>query len=183
VFFLSKFTEGAWLLLLIIPALLWLFGGIERYYDRVAVVLGIGKIPAPPLAHATGTPVVIVPVVAVTRLAELALRTATQLGGEVVPVAVDLDPEATAELRRQWSQWACGFDLVVLPSPHRILIGPMVDFVQAQMAAGHQVTVLLAEVEPRHRRFQVLHNQRGLILASALRARTDAVIATLPFRL
>jgi amino acid transporter len=183
VFFLSKFTEGAWLLLLIIPALLWLFGGIERYYARVAVVLGIGKIPPPPFANATATQVVVVPVVAVTRLAELALRTASQLGGRVIPVAVDLDPEATAALCTAWDRWACGLELVVLPSEHRSLVTPMVDFVQEQLAAGHQVTVLLAEVEPRHRRYQVLHNQRGLILASALRARTDAVIATMPFRL
>ena len=123
------------------------------------------------------------PVVAVTRLAELALRTGSQLGGQLIPVAVDLDPASTQELRRQWAEWGCGYDLVVLPSPHRSLVEPMVDFVQQQIDAGHQVTVLLAQVEPRHRRYQVLHNQRGLIMAAALRARTDAVVATLPFRL
>jgi len=58
-----------------------------------------------------------------------------------------------------------------------------VSYVQAQIDKGHHVTVLLAEVEPRHRRHQILHNQRGLVLAAALRSRTDAVIATLPFRL
>ncbi|MDX6244541.1 MAG: hypothetical protein QOE76_2264, partial [Frankiales bacterium] len=114
---------------------------------------------------------------------ELALRTALQLGGRVIPVAVDLDPEATETVRQQWERWNCGLELVVLPSEHRALIGPMVDFVQGQLALGHLVTVLLTEVEPRRRRYQVLHNQRGLILAAALRSRTDAVVAIQAFRL
>jgi amino acid transporter len=183
VFFLSKFTAGAWLLLLIIPGLMWMFASIERYYNTVAVTLGIGKIPALPLADASSSPVVIVPIVAVNRLTELALRTALQLGGRVIPVAVDLDPEATETVRQQWERWNCGLELVVLPSEHRALVGPMVDFVQGQLALGHLVTVLLTEVEPRRRRYQVLHNQRGLILAAALRSRTDAVVAIQAFRL
>jgi amino acid transporter len=183
VFFLSKFTAGAWLLLLIIPGLMWMFASIERYYNTVAVTLGIGKIPPPPMADASSSPVVIVPIVAVNRLTELALRTALQLGGRVIPVAVDLDPEATETVRQQWERWNCGLELVVLPSEHRALVGPVVDFVQGQLALGHLVTVLLTEVEPRRRRYQVLHNQRGLILAAALRSRTDAVVAIQPFRL
>ncbi|MDX6256982.1 MAG: hypothetical protein QOJ11_3316 [Frankiales bacterium] len=183
VFFLSKFTAGAWVLLLIIPGLTWLFAGIERYYTGVAKALGIGDLPPPPMPDAGASPVVVVPIVGVTRLTELALRTALQLGGRVIPVEVDLDPEATEALRRQWELWDCGLELVILPSEHRTLVPPMVDFVHAQMALGHQVTVLLAEVEPRRRRYQVLHNQRGLILAAALRSRTDAVVAIQPFRL
>lgn len=50
-------------------------------------------------------------------------------------------------------------------------------------AKGHPTTVLLVEVEPLHRVQEVFHNQRGLVLAAALRARTDAVVATVPFRL
>jgi amino acid transporter len=183
VFFLSKFTAGAWLLLLIIPGLMWMFASIERYYNTVAVTLGIGKIPPPPMADASSSPVVIVPIVAVNRLTELALRTALQLGGRVIPVAVDLDPEATETVRQQWERWNCGLELLVLPSEHRALVGPVVDFVRGQLALGHLVTVLLTEVEPRRRRYQVLHNQRGLILAAALRSRTDAVVAIQPFRL
>jgi hypothetical protein len=74
-------------------------------------------------------------------------------------------------------------DLRVLASPHRSLVAPIIDFVRGQLDEGRQVTVLLAEVEPRRRRYQALHNQRGLILAAALRSRTDAVVATMPFRL
>ncbi len=98
VFFLWKFAEGAWLLLLIVPALIWLFAGIERYYRRAGQELGVGQIPAVPDPTVVASSVVIVPVVAGPRLAELALRTAARLGGQVIPVAVDLNHSSTAEL-------------------------------------------------------------------------------------
>jgi hypothetical protein len=63
------------------------------------------------------------------------------------------------------------------------LVAPIVGYVRHQIEYGKQVTVLLSEVEPTRRRYQLLHNQRGLILAAALRSRTDAVVATLAFRL
>ena len=126
---------------------------------------------------------VIVPVVSVSRLSQFALQTAFRLGGEVVPIAVGIDADATQELHAQWGRWQPGVELRILPSPHRTLVTPMVGYVQHQLEAGRQVTVLLAEVEPRRRRYQLLHNQRGLVLAAALRSRTDAVVAIAPYRL
>jgi hypothetical protein len=125
---------------------------------------------------------VIVPVVAVSLLAERALQAAMSLGGEVVPIAVDIEPAETSRLREQWRQWDPGVDLQVLPSPRRNLVPPTIAFVRTQMQQGRHVTVLLAQVEPTRRRYRILHNQRGLILAAALRVRTDAVIATLLVR-
>ncbi len=185
VFLVSKFTEGAWLLLIIIPALILLFTRIEHYYDYVGHQLGLGEA-IPPLTIPRETDqrsMVIVPVVSVSRLSQFALQTAFRLGGEVVPIAVGIDADATQELHAQWERWQPGVELRILPSPHRTLVTPMVGYVQHQLEAGRQVTVLLAEVEPRRRRYQLLHNQRGLVLAAALRSRTDAVVAIAPYRL
>ena len=182
VLFASKFTEGAWLLLLIVPGLMVLFDRIERYYRRVAEELGLGRLPPKPVPGPDGPAMIIVPVVAVSRVAERALQAAMRLGGEVVPVAVDIDPAATHRLCEQWKQWDPGVPLRVLPSPHRNLVAPTVGFVRTQIEKGRFVTVLIAEVEPRRRRYQLLHNQRGLVLATALRAGTDAIVATLPVR-
>lgn len=123
VFFLWKFAEAAWLLLLIVPALIWLFAS-QRYYRRAGQELGVVQIPAVPDPTVVASSVVIVPVVAGPRLAELALRTAARLGGQVIAVAVDLDHSSTAELQAQWARWNPGYDLLVVPSPHRILVGP-----------------------------------------------------------
>lgn len=185
VFFASKFTEGAWLLLVIIPTLVALFARIQHYYSDAGRQLGLGTFPAPPTPapRADAPAVVIVPVVAVSLVTQLALQAALRLGGEVVPVVVGIDRDATDELCAQWRRWNPGLELRVLPSPHRSLVAPVIGYVRHQLDTGRQVTVLLVEVEPRRRRYQVLHNQRGLILAAALRSRTDAIVATLPFRL
>jgi len=183
VFFASKFTEGAWLLLIIIPALLIMFGRIERYYRDAGRQLGLGVLPDVPARDDQQPSMVIVPIVDVSRLSELALTVAFRMGGDVVPVAVSLDDDATHQLCASWKKWDPGVELHVLPSPHRSLVAPIVGYVDKHITSGRHVTVLIAEVEPRRRRYQILHNQRGLILAAALRSRTDAVVATLPLRL
>ena len=185
VFMASKFTSGAWLLLLIIPLLVLLFARVQHYYADAGRQLGLGDIPPVPDQPRSGehSAMVIVPVANVSLLTGKALHNAFRLGGEVVAITVGIDPDATRDLCAQWQLWKPGVELKVLPSPHRSLVAPVVGYVQTQLAQGRQVTVLLAEVEPRHRRYQILHNQRGLLLAATLRSRTDAVIATLPFRI
>jgi amino acid transporter len=183
VLFASKFAEGAWLLLLIVPGLMLLFDRIERYYSRVAEQLGLGKLPPKPAPGRSGEALVIVPVVTISKVAGHALQVAMRLGGEVIPVAVDTDPAATHRLCELWKQWDPGVDLRVLPSPHRTLVSPTVGFVRTQVDKGRFVIVLLSYIEPRRRRYRILHNQRGPLLATTIRARTDAVVATLPIRL
>jgi len=73
--------------------------------------------------------------------------------------------------------------LQVLDSPHRSLVQPVVDYVRAAAADGRQVAVLIPEIEPRSRRYKILQNQRGILLATVLRARTDVVVCMLPHRL
>lgn len=179
----SKFTEGAWLLVILVPGLVLLFDRIERYYQRAGEQLGLGRIPPKPEPGVDAQAMVVVPIVAVSCVAERAVQAAMRLGGEVVPVTVEVDPDSTQRLRKQWQEWNPGVELKVLPSPHRSLVAPTVSFVRTQIEKGRDVTVLLAQVEPRRWRHRLLYNQRGPILAAALRARTDAIIATLAVRL
>lgn len=179
----SKFTEGAWLLVILVPGLILLFDRIERYYRRAGEQLGLGRIPPKPLPGVDKQGMVVVPIVAVSNVAERALQAAMRIGGEVVPVTVEVDPASTRRLCKQWAAWNPGVELRVLPSPHRSLVAPTVGFVRNQIENGRDVTVLLAQVEPRRWRHKLLYNQRGPILAAALRARTDAIIATLAVRL
>jgi amino acid transporter len=179
VLFASKFTEGAWLLLILVPGLIILFNGIERYYGRAAEQLGLGKMPAKPVPGVDTKALVIVPIVAVSSVAQRALQVAMRIGHDVVPVTVDIDPDATARLRKAWDEWDPGIDLKVLDSPHRSLVAPTIQYVREQIEQGRHVTVLLAQVEPRRWRHKLLYNQRGPILATALRLRTKALIATL----
>jgi len=178
VFLLSKFTSGAWLLLLIIPGIMLLFDRIERYYAAVGVELGLGQLPPRPRPG-----VVVVPVATITAATERVLSAARSYGEHVVAVTADTAPGTADALESQWAQWDPGVGLVVLPSPSRGLVGPLVTYVRDRIGEGLQVTVLIVELQPRRRRYEILHNQRGLVLATILRSRTDAVVATLPYRL
>ena len=181
VLFASKFTEGAWLLVILVPGLIMLFNGIERYYQRAGEQLGLRTMPAKPVPGVDTKALVIVPIVAVSSVAQRALQVAMRIGPEVVPITIDVDPDATQRLRNAWADWDPGIDLKVLDSPHRSLVAPTLEYVRTQIEQGRHVTVLLAQVEPKRWRHKLLYNQRGPILATALRLRTKALIATLGF--
>jgi amino acid transporter len=180
VFLMSKFTEGAWLVVVAIPAMMLLFSRIENYYQAVGRELGVGEIPGPPQAT---TSLVIVPVGEVNRLTQRALSAALALGTEVVAVNIHPDAEQSAAFRARWEQWNPGVRLDTVVDPHRSLVQPIVAYVQQAQAVDREIAVLIPEVEPRRWRYRILQNQRGLLLATVLRARTDVVVCMLPYRL
>ncbi|WP_034261934.1 amino acid permease [Actinospica robiniae] len=180
VFVATKFTEGAWLVVIAVPALMLLFARVQSYYRVVGSELGLGIVPGRP--HATRS-LVIVPVGEISRLTEYALTAALSLGDEVVAVSIHLESERSARFRDAWDQWNPGVRLEIVESPHRSLVHPILAYVRRAQQDGRQIAVLIPEVEPRARRYRILQNQRGLLLATVLRARTDVLVCTLPYRL
>ncbi|MFI5629526.1 APC family permease [Streptomyces sp. NPDC051664] len=176
----TKFLEGAWVVVAAVPLLMLLFARIQRYYTAVGRELGLGEVPPP--VRVTDS-LVIVPVGEVSKLTQHALTAARALGHEVVAVAVHGDPAKARALEESWARWHPGVRLDVIDSPQRSLVQPIVDYVQRAAEGGRQIAVLIPEVEPLHRRYQILQNQRGLLLAAALRARTDVVVCVVPYRL
>jgi hypothetical protein len=182
VFVSTKFLAGAWVVVLIVPALMLLFHRIECYYAHVAKELALGKTPDHP--HKADS-IVIVPTSTVNKLTELALSAAISIGETVVALAVAGEEEERAQILRGWAEWDPGVPLEVIVDPHRSLVRSVLGYV-ASITAEEQdivVTVLIPEIEPRKPYHEILHNQRGALLAAVLRARTDVVVATLPFRL
>ena len=123
---ITKFPHGAWLIVLMIPLLVLLFTRIHAAYGRIGGQLGIGSLPARPRKRDT---VVVVPVVAITRLASELLSTALGMGHRVIAVHVSY-PDETAAARRMvadWTTWRPEIQLVLLESPRRELGGPLAD--------------------------------------------------------
>ncbi|WP_207400617.1 APC family permease [Actinomadura roseirufa] len=177
---LSKFTEGGWLILLALPALVLLMERISRAYARIGERLGLGRTPAPPRPRRA---LVIVPVGGVTDLTRQALAAALSLGDRVVAVRV-VHPEEAGDRRRflaEWERWSPGVELVLLNDDHLRLVEPIVQHVRD--VSERHVFVLIPELEPEHVWQRVLQNQRGAVLAHALRRDTDAVVCRLRFRL
>ncbi|MFD4510815.1 APC family permease [Streptomyces sp. NPDC058457] len=182
----SRFTEGAWLVVVMLPLLVAAFGAVHRAYGRIGERLGLGRIPEPPHRERS---VVIVPVSSLSRLASEALSAAASLGDEVRAVTVcHPDPEDRAQLHaleRAWAEWDPGVPLVRLTCERRTLGRPIAAYVREVTAAepATQVTVLIPETEPERLWQRLLQNQRGAVVAHAVRRETDAVICRLRFRL
>jgi amino acid transporter len=183
----SKFTEGAWLVVIVIPLLVLMFHRIHATYDRIGVLLELGKQPPPPQRR---TSMVVVPVAEVSRLTAEAISTALSIGDEVTAVTVcyaDPEDEATdARFRDRWQAWHPNVPLVTLHSRHRSLGPPITQYLQ-QLEAEHRhdrLLVLISEVRPARRWQWILHNQRGGVLQRAIqRGTTDVVIGRLRFQL
>lgn len=182
----SKFTEGAWLIVIALPLLVAGFEIVHRAYGRIGERLGLGHIPETPHRERS---LVIVPVSTLSRLTSEALTAATSLGDEVRAVTVCYpDPEDRVQqhaLERSWARWNPGVPLVPLPCERRTLGRPIAAYVRRVAAdePGTCVTVLIPEAEPERLWQRLLQNQRGAVVAHAVRRETDAVICRLRFRL
>ncbi|MGW2424356.1 APC family permease [Streptomyces sp. NPDC001709] len=182
----SKFTEGAWLIVIALPLLVAAFVAVHRAYGRIGERLGLGRIPQAPHRERS---LVVVPVSTLSRLTSEALSAAGSLGDEVRAVTVCYpDPEDRAQLHaleRAWAQWNPGVPLIRLSCARRSLGRPIAAYVREVAAAepGTRVTVLIPEAEPERLWQRLLQNQRGAIVAHAVRRETDAVICRLRFRL
>jgi amino acid transporter len=176
----TKFTEGGWLIVITLPVLVLVMERVHRAYDRIGDRLELGRVPAPPRPNRS---LVVVPVGTVSRLTRDALAAALSLGDRVEAVHVTHpEDEATArEFVRAWETWNPGVPLVQLHDERRRLGEPLVEHLRG--VPESQVFVLIAEVEPEHVWQRVLQNQRGAVLARALRRRTDAVVCRLRFRI
>jgi hypothetical protein len=181
IFLLTKFTSGAWVVVIAIPLLILLFSRIDRYYRRVGSALGLGKVPGRPRG---GKGIVIIPVAHLSRMTEFALDTALAFGEDVIAVSIQFDKAKAAELKADWERWAPGVELDIVQSPNRSITTPFLEYLERpKIRECHQVLVLIPEVEPSKWRHRLLQNQRDVILANVLRRRTDVIVARLPFRL
>ncbi len=180
VFLASKFLEGAWVVVVVVPLLMYLFAHVETYYSRVGRELKIGR--TPPAPHRSPS-IVIVPIATVSLLTERAMSAALSLGETVIAVAVAGDEQEAAEIHHEWDLWKCSSPMEVLVDRHRSLVRSVLKYVESIDAPDAVITVLIPEVVPSKRRHEILHNQRGRILEAVLKARTDVIIARLPFRI
>jgi hypothetical protein len=183
----SKFSEGAWLVVIVIPLLVLMFNRIHATYDRIGELLELGQQPPPPRRLNS---MVVVPVGGVSRLTAEAISTALSIGDEVTAVTVCFaDPEdeqADASFRDQWEAWHPNVPLVTLRTPHRSLAPPVVKYLRRIEAENRhdRLVVLIPEVRPAHRWQWLLHNQRGGVLQRAIqRGTVNVVICRLRYQL
>jgi amino acid transporter len=182
VFIATKFIHGAWIVVIVVPLLVFMFRAIHKHYMVVAKQLsteGLG--PLRPIKHT-----VIVPISGIHRGVVGALQYAKSIAPDhVQAVYVDFDEEATAKLREKWERWGAGVNLVVLPSPYRELTRPLLRYIARleRKNSNDVVTVLLPEFVPAKWWQHLLHNQSSLMLKGALLFKEGVIVISVPYHL
>jgi hypothetical protein len=181
IFLITKFTEGAWVVVVAIPAFIGLFLRIRAYYHRVAQDLRLDEVPPKPTGDRT---VVIVPITAVSRLTRHALSEALSLSRSVYAIRVVLDgdgidgEEIARRLQAEWAQWDPGVPLVVLHTEYASVVEPILGYIDHTCQThAEQVVVLIPTIIPPRLRYSLLHNHLDLVLSAALRSRPDVIVA------
>jgi amino acid transporter len=178
----TRFTHGGWIVLVLIPIIVWLFLAVHRHYAATAAQLSLETYGAPRriVRHR-----VIVPIAGVHRGVLEALNYARLLSHDVTAVYVETDPQETERVRAKWDQWGDGVRLIVLPSEYRSITGPLIDYLDKIEAcqADDIVTVVMPQFLPSHWWHNILHNQTALVIRLVLLFRRGMVVTDVPYRL
>lgn len=183
IFIITKFAEGAWVVLILIPLLVLMLRVIHRHYHQTSQRLSLARYEMPPRSQRHR---VIMPLSGVHRGTLLGLRYARTLSNDVTAVHVSIDPEATEKVREKWDMWGEGVRLVILDSPYRLLMEPLMNYI-ADVAQKRQpnetITVVVPEFVTRHAWENLLHTQTALTLRFAFRTMPEVAITMVPYQL
>ncbi|MBN1260321.1 MAG: APC family permease [Anaerolineae bacterium] len=165
----SKFVEGAWITIILIPLLVLLFGEIHKYYRQLSEALS--SEPATPGPIPTARPRIVIPISGINRATGGALSFAQAITHDVTALYIEIEPGTGAPLRKQWEEQWPGIPLVVRPSPYRTILRPLLEFldeIDAERNDGQLAAVILAEFVPGKWWQNLLHNHTAGLIRSAL---------------
>jgi amino acid transporter len=180
---ITRFTQGAWIVVLLIPLIVLVLLRINRHYQQVAAQLSLERYGAP---HRMRNPQVIMPISGVHRGVLKALEFARSLSPDVTAVYVETSAAEGEEVREKWSQWGDGVRLVCLPSPYRSILSPLIDYLQkleAERQPDDIITVVLPQFVPARWWGNLLHNQSAWMIRLALLFRRGYIVIDVPYHL
>jgi amino acid transporter len=180
----TKFLAGAWMVVLLIPCLVFFFTRIHNHYAAVSRELSLENETPPdqltPIKHT-----VIIPVSGIHRGVIDSLRYAMSISDDVRACYVELDAASTERMKVEWQRWAHEVPFVVLKSPYRSVIAPLLQYLDdvEQTTHGDVITVIIPEFVSSKWRYQILHNQTALLIRAALMFRRGKVVTSVRYHL
>jgi len=180
----TKFTHGAWMVILILPFIVYTLTRIHVHYLAVGKELSLLGATAPgALSRLKHT--VVVPISGIHRGVIDALRYAVSISDDVRACYVEIDPEMTERVKEEWLKWAHEVPFVVLKSPYRSVIRPLLEYIDdvAQCTHDDMVTVIIPEFVTSKWRYNLLHNQTALLIRTALLFKRGKVVTSVRYHL
>jgi amino acid transporter len=177
----SNFFQGAWLVIVLVPLLMVLLLAIRGHYREMDRALALDRIPE--AGEVSAPPIVIVPIARLDAPARQAIAFANSISSTAVAVHITNDPDEADAMRERWPDWAGSTELVVVESPYRALIGPLLAYMDAlqRQAPERPILVVLSEFVPQHWWENLLHNQTALRLKLRLFSRRNTIVADIPY--
>ncbi len=177
----TKFTHGAWMVIVLIPLIVLGLLKIHRHYGEIAQKLSLVGAHRPRIGK---NPVVVL-VAGIHKGVVEALEYARSISPNVTALTVDLDSTQTTKLRLKWAEWAPDVPLIVLESPYRSILRPLLDYIDRmeRQGEGRYLTVVIPEFVPSHWWQHFLHNQTALMVKAALLFRPGKVSISVPYHL
>jgi amino acid transporter len=182
VFAVTKFPDGAWIVIVIIPLLVLMFSSIHRHYRRLAKQLSLENFGVPPRIARHR---VIIPISGVHRGTLAALRYAKTLSDDITAVHIMIDPDEAERIRKKWEIWGDGRRLVILDSPYRLFIEPLLSYIEEldqHRKPNEIITIIVPEFVPKKWASSLLHTQTANTLRQALLFKKDIVITSVPYQ-
>ena len=178
----TKFTQGAWMVMVMIVLFVLLLQAIHRHYSDAEAEMALPDLKEP-LPAVTRPQTVIVPVPDLNRAGVEALSYARSISPNVTAVHVTDDLNAADALRARWQLWAGGVPLVIIESPYRSFPGPLLRYLDEVQRRDPEarMTVVLTEYVPKHLWEHLLHRQSALRLKAALLFRPNTVVIDVPY--
>ena len=183
VFSVTKFSDGAWLVLILLPLLIMMFVLIHRHYTSLANRLSLETFAGSPLHAARHR--VIMPLSGVHQGTLEALRYARRLSDDITAVHVSIDPLEAEKVRQKWETWGEGVRLVILDSPFRLFIEPLLEYIE-EIADNRQpdetITIVVPQFIPSKSWHNLLHTNTANLLRSELLSRPGIIITDVPYQ-
>jgi amino acid transporter len=183
VFAITKFLDGAWIVILLVPTLVFIFFRIHHHYRNVAANLSLEDYGEAPRVQRNR---VLLLISGVHRGVVHALRYARSFSSDITAVYVSADPLEEEKLKKKWGIWGDGVRLHIIESPYRRLLEPLIAYIDRmadQLGPNEMLTIVVPQFVPSHRIYDGLHMNTASLLRKALLKRQDIVIMEVPYHL
>jgi amino acid transporter len=181
VFAVTKFKDGAWAVVILTPLLVTGFFTIHRHYKKLAKQLSLDQ---PHKQSQIRRNHVIMPIGGVHQGTIRALKYAQKLGDDITAIHISIDPVEEEKIKKKWDIWGEGYRLVVLDSPYRLFIEPLIEYIsklEQSMRQGDVITIVIPQFISKTRTSDFLHSRTSEMLRKVLLSREEIVIVEVPY--
>ena len=181
IFAITKFVDGAYIVVLLIPVLVFTFSSIHKHYSRLAKDLSLDEY-SPPVRIINQR--VLLLIGGVHKGTLTALRYAKTLSDDITAVHISIDPLETERTQEKWEMWGEGYRLLVIESPYRLFIEPLLEYVEEidrNRSPNEIISIVVPQFIPRRGVTNVLHSRTADLLRKVLLSRKDIVILEVPY--